>query len=304
MKPWFLAVFCAVAASLPAAQDGGQSQAWTKLGLGARSAGIGRAVSALKDDVGATLLNPALLATQKVMNVGSQLAVLPDGRQINYLGIGSLLGPRSDWAMGLGYTQYGLSQPLERRKGNTPEADSTFSEGASSFQVGWGAWAWAHRLSLGLDIKVLNHSLGDASATGLSMDLGAFGQAVDWLDWGWVLRDPFSRVAWNTDASESLPLQSRLGVALHWPGRELHGFLELAYRQGQTWGHYEGVEGWLLGQTLGLRAGFEDGQWRLGLGARWKMWAVDGRLDYALGSEATSEGSFQHRFSLDLGFPL
>lgn len=290
-------------AALGAAEDGGQAAAWSKAPLGARAAALGQAVSAMEDDPDAALLNPALVATQRSANIGSQAAFLPDGSQLHYLGMARPFWNESRFAWALAYAQYAVGEALERRRGNTGLPDSTFHESASLFQAGLGAWLWRDRVAAGFNVRVLSHALGDASAGGATGDVGLFWRALPSLGLGVAVRDAASRLAWSTDAVEGIParlrasadarfLQGRLGLLAEFDGSQLQAArLRL------------GLEAWAWPQRLALRGGFDGALWTAGLGLRWPWRAFVGGLDYALLPDPAG-GAFQHRYSLQLAVPL
>jgi hypothetical protein len=55
---------------------------------------------------------------------------------------------------------------------------------------------------------------------------------------------------------------------------------------------------------LAFRAGYEDGQFGLGLGGEGMFWGLRTRLDYAAGTDASAADQLQQRVSLTLGFDL
>lgn len=331
MKRWrrsFLANFgaLALATTAIAAEDGGQPAAWAQRALGARSASLGRAVSALAEDPYAAQVNPALLATLQDAQLASQAALLPDGQTLNFVGLGRPMAQGSDWAWGLSYAQYSVSQPLERRKANTPSPDTTFGESASLSRAGLAVWTLERSLAVGADFKLYSQALGDANGGGISGDLGVFWHGGSWMDAALVLEDPLSKLGWSTSAAETLPLQGRVGGTLRpLDDRQLLALvLEGQFSQVQAAKAHAGLElalpvqwsvalrsapakpgqGDAASHGLALRAGYDDGQWAAGLGLRgWIYGALLG-LDYAFASDAAAAGQFQHRFSLNLGFDL
>jgi hypothetical protein len=297
-------VLIAATGALAAAEDGGQAEAWTKLPLGARSAALGQAVSALPGDAGAALLNPALSVAQTGAETGSQLAFLPDGRQLQGVGIARPFWNQSSLGWSLGYTQYGVDGDFERRRGNTADPDSTFKESASQIHVGVSGWAWEQRLSVGAALKVYSHALGDANGGGLSSDLGLYFRCLPWLDLAACARDVFSRLAWSTEASETLPLELRLGARAVMLDGRLQAAAELEDRDQQALRPRLGLEGWPWAKLLALRAGFDGQGWDAGLGLRLTWQQLDWGLDYALSSDPLAAEALQQRVSLEIGVPL
>lgn len=293
-----------LASGLAAAEDGGQPAAWTKLALGARVASLGQAVSALPDDAGAALLNPALAAAQSGANAGSQAGFFPDGRQLHQLGFVRPFWKDSDWAWSAGYAQYQVSDPLERRKGNTPRPDSLFRESASLTQLGLAVWLYRRELSFGINAKAYSHALGDATAGGYGGDLGVYWRGTPWLDLGFAGRNVIGSLGWSGGYNETLPLDWRVGARGHFWGRRLGLSLDLQNSTPQSLRLRAGVEGWPMGRAFALRLGWDGQDLGGGGGLRLPLWGLDCGLDYALAADPLGGGALQHRFSLTMGIPL
>jgi hypothetical protein len=302
---WGLAALAlGLAAGLAAAEDGGQAMAWTRLAVGARAAALGQAVSALDDDVFATAQNPALLATQSRINVATQGGLLTDGRTLDFVGTARPVDSSGDWGWGGSWSYYADTTPYERRAGNTAVPDGTFGGSASLIQGGLGAWAWARRLALGADFKLYNQSLDSDNSNGAGFDAGAYYRPAAWADLALVLQDLGAHVGWSTGESEGMPTRLRLGGRFS----ALDGRAALSL---ETWAESDqgphlgaGMEWWALPACLAFRAGYQDGQFDLGLGGQGVFWGLPTRLDYAVGTDPSAADQLQQRVSLTLGFDL
>lgn len=291
-----------LALPLGAAEDGGQAAAWTKLALGARSAALGQAVTALENDPDAVLLNPALAATQQQAHVGSQAAYLADGQQLHYLGFTRPFWPDSRFGWSLAYAQFVVSDPLERRRGNTSAPDSFFRESASQFQVGVGGWLVDQRVAVGLSLRVLSQALGDASSEGYSGDGGLYWRALPHLGFAVVLRDLANRLTWSSDLTESIPARLLLSADGALWNERLHLLAEADAASQQTTRPRLGVEVWAWPERLAFRGGYDGDQFSAGLGLHWPWRRFNAGLDYALLGDPG--GGFQHRYSLQVSVPL
>jgi hypothetical protein len=302
---WCLpALALALPAGLGAAEDGGQAMAWTRLAVGARAASLGQAVSALDDDVFSTAQNPALLATQAQINVATQGGLLPDGRTLDFLGLARPVDSSKDWGWGGSWTYYADTTPYERRAGNTAVPDGTFGGDASLVQGGLGAWAWGRILALGADFKLYSQALDSSNANGAGFDAGAYCHPADWAGLALVLQDVGAHVGWSTGESEGMPPRLRLAGRFS----ALQGRAALSL---EAWGETDqgphvgaGMEWWALPASLAFRAGYQDGQFSLGLGGQGVFWGLQTRLDYAAGTDASASDQLQQRLSLTLGFDL
>jgi hypothetical protein len=301
-----LALLGALLATLPlaAAEDGGQSVAWTKLALGARTAALGQAVSALAGDPSAALLNPALAAAQPLARASTQLALLPDGRMVQSLAFARPFWHESRAGWSLGYAQFGGGPDFERRRGNTGVPDSVFTESASQITLGLGAWVWERSVAAGAGVKVLSHALGDAAAGGVSADLGLFWRALPWLDLGFAARDLASRFGWTTGAYESQALDLRGAAAARFMDGRLQALAELQARSQQAPRPRLGLEAWPWARTLALRGGWNGADWTAGLGLHAPWRGLDWGLDYALGSDPLGPVFLQQRITLEIGTAL
>jgi hypothetical protein len=304
-----LALLVLGVAPLRGAEDGGEPLAFSKLPVGARPAAMGNASGALGGDAYGFIQNPALLGTLSDIRLGSQLASLALGSSQQFVSVARPFDSGGGAAYGLAYHRTTLDQAIEMRDSNTPDPEGTFSDSASILTGSVSDWIIARKLSLGVSVKVLAESLGDASAGGFSGDAGLFMHAWPWLDLGLTVQDFTSRQTWNTGTVEDLPVLVRSSAVVRaWQGRLLiSGNVEKSEAQDLHVGL--GTEFWVCPQLLALRAGWDQGQWSAGFGLQTAYfgplsWFSDGGLDYAISGDPLGDGSLQHRLSLDLGFSL
>ena len=304
MKPAvLLALLAALACALPAADDGGQPAAWTRLALGARSAALGQAVSAINGDVSAAQQNPALLATQTLIGLASQASLLPDGRDLEYVGLARPVDAVSGWGWGLHGAWYG-DGGYERRSSNTPSPEGTFSGSDSLVQGGLGGWVWKRTVAVGADFRLLYQSLDSSNANGSAFDLGTYCAATPWLDLALVMQDLAGHLGWSTGRNETLSPRGRIGLRLKTTDGVFALSLETVLEADQGAHALAGLEWWLLPGHLALRGGWQDGQGSLGLGAQGRFWGLQTGVDYSASAEAGATDQLQQRLSLDLGFDL
>jgi hypothetical protein len=171
-------------------------------------------------------------------------------------------------------------------------------------QGGLGAWAWGRRLALGADFKLYSQALDSANANGGGFDAGAYYRPLGWADLALVLQDVGAHVGWSTGEDENIPARLRLAARL----KADQGRVDLSL---ETWAEADqgphldaGLEWWALPGSLAFRAGYEDGQFGLGLGGQGTFWGLKTRLDYAAGTDASAADQLQQRVSLTLGFDL
>jgi hypothetical protein len=304
MRPaWALALALGLAAALPGADDGGQPAAWARLALGARSAALGQAVSALDGDVSAAQQNPALLATQTGIGLSSQGSLLPDFRSLETLGLARPMGPGADWGWGA-YTAWYGDTGYERRSGNSAAPDGSFDGSALLLQGGLGGWLWRRKVAVGADYKLLSQGLDSSSASGGALDLGAYCAALPWLALGVAVQDLLGRWSWTTGQTEAFPVRGRAGLRLTSADGVFDLSLEAGMEADQGVHAMAGLEWWLLPGHMVLRGGLQDGQPSLGLGAQGRFYGTQTGVDYSASAEAGVGGQLQQRLSLNLGFDL
>ena len=300
------------ATGLGAAEDGGQPLAAAKLPVATRPAALGGAYGAVGGDTYGLALNPALVATLEEASLGTQYASLASGRSQQFLGFGRPLELRSRFAYEISYHRIALDAPLEHRRSNTPDPDYTFSEGTDLFSVGGAAWLWRQKLAVGLSLRSLSAHLGEASGAGYSGDLGLLARPQRGLDLGLSFQEVSSKLAWNTEYVEKLPLVIRGAAAYHFWQERVMLCSDLEKSEAQAAKLHLGLECWALPGTLALRGGWAQGQWSFGLGLRtaglgfWDFFGIgrEAGLDYALVADPVGDGAFQQRLSLDISFDL
>jgi hypothetical protein len=299
-----LAFLLLPAIRLCAADDGGEAESWTKLIIGGRDAALGGAAGALVGDPFAVQFNPALSLGLQSWHASTQTFLLPDGRNLEYAGLSGLAGGPTGMGWDIDYAQ--LNSPaLELRVANTPQPAGTFGSGASLTRLGFAVWVLDQSLAVGLDLKFFSQALQADSAWGYSEDLGALYRPLGWLDLGCVLENPFSNVSWTTGLGENLPLEGRLSAVAYALTRRLDLGADCEFSAAQGPQVHLGLEGWPIAGILALRAGLDNGQWALGMGAATTVLGVRVSLDYALASDASAAADqFQNRISLDVGFTL
>jgi hypothetical protein len=297
-------------ASAEASWDGGQPLAAMKLGAGARAAGMGMAQSAVADDAYALAYNPAGLAQLEHIQFGSQTAYYPLGRAGYYLSVLAPLDYGSDYHLGLSWTQFRLLDGVEARIKNSSEPDSVLSAGDNVFHLGLAmrVAGLANKLCLGTGVKFIQDSVGDNSATGFGMDLGAiYGLRKD-LDLGLALQDFYTASTWNSGSTEQAPMDLKTGLAWRPTGGNLILSAELEKSASQGFKPRLGGEWEAFPGLAALRLGFNDGFPTAGLGLRFlsleRLWV---QFDYAASFDPTQDydlGGLDHRFSLTCDYAL
>jgi hypothetical protein len=219
MRPAVVASVLAV--TIPATvlgQLGGTPGAYSRLGFGARGAGMGNAMSAVitGDIVG--YYNPALLPWTAQRQVSASYGILSLDRTLNFLSFSTAL-PRSA-GISLGVINAGVSNIDGRDGDGNPTGPLKTSEDALS--LGFGN-RFPGGFALGVNIKLLYYHLyTDISSTTVGIDAGALVPVGDHLTISATVRDIGSKYKWDTSvlygqqgktSEDQFPVLYTLGVS-------------------------------------------------------------------------------------------
>jgi hypothetical protein len=199
------------------------------LGVGGRALGMGGAFVALANDVTAGYWNPAGLAHINY----PQLALMHDERygslvNYDYGAVALPFGPTTSW--GLSVIRLGVDDIPDTRKagidanGNYTEDPNQFSRIDPSRVTYFNAADWAFYLtyskkqsesfSYGANLKIIRRELGDASATGIGLDIGVRYSVTEDFVLGANLQDVTTTfLAWNTGTKELISPTMKIGSA-------------------------------------------------------------------------------------------
>ncbi|HVK39520.1 MAG TPA: PorV/PorQ family protein [Candidatus Kapabacteria bacterium] len=206
------------------------------LGVGARSAGVGGAGTALANDVTAGYYNPAALS-----QIGHlQAAVFHESRfsgQINYDYLGAALPLDSIQTIALSAIRVGLDGIKDSRNalidanGNAIIDEEDRIDPSRIVIGGASDWAifgsYARRLnsslSVGGNVKFLYRSILEHTGWGIGIDLSAHYTPADNLALGATLSDATkSLMTWDTGNQEFIVPQLKLGAAYRYAIGEQH----------------------------------------------------------------------------------
>lgn len=142
-----------------------ESAAFLKLGVGARSIGLGGAYTALADDVSAIAWNPAGLAGLSKREIGAMHSEFPSSRH-NWLGFAQ---PLRYGTLGIGASH--LAQGSVSGRDETGRATGDYSASDTAISLSYGARVGI--LGLGATVKSVRSSVADQSQQVLGFDAGA-----------------------------------------------------------------------------------------------------------------------------------
>lgn len=309
----FLAAGSLVCSGHARADDGsaGGAAPYLRDGVGARGLGMGNAQAAASSDATSAYWNPAALIRLDGSCLASQTAVLGDDRRWDFVnfaqrGTGE---SKTQYAYGISWINFSAGHDLEARTSNRPDPDSIFGDEENTIFLSAAAEAEGSQTSLGANVKFLNHSLGDDSATGFGMDFAL------WHDYGMfkgglMCQDLYSTLNWASSGHvDRLPTLWRLGVEAEvLPGvlrASADGTMEYSHEGVDIaqWAYHVGLE-YQPREWVAVRVGLDYNRLTAGLGFKLNLgswgWA---RLDYALAGEQLPGAGLTHLFSLILDMP-
>lgn len=313
----------------------------TRISVGARPLGLGKAYVGLADDVNSLFLNPAGLARLKHWQATSLSGKFIN--EVNYLTIGAAFPTKFGGVFGIGYVGSGFGVTMS---GTTVESGRVTASGES---VSYGDYdkillfSYAMPLKELFDVPMFKHvdagatlkmfskdlsgtGVSNGSASGYDMDLGLLMDAGGPLSVGFTAQNvlPYSmggRIVWATGVVESLPATIKTGTSLKILGenglRKLKGqalrlnfdvdyFPNRAYLPSLM---HMGVE-WSPLRFLDIRVGIDQdhiGLGSQGLGVSNDLTAGVGllyknfRFDYAYHQFGATPGVDNHYFALSYG---
>lgn len=237
-----------------------------KVNYSARAAAMGNAYTGLANDASAVFFNPAGLV--QISGKEAQLTYM------NYLdGVNcaaAVYAQNYNGLTSLGIFSKGLNATEDRtivdEYGQYAGTDGTF--GVSDFVIGISAArTLLPILDLGINVKFLQESLDDQSATAIAFDVGIMHQTTNKnLKVGIALRNVGKQLSYFTDNEyeEKMPITATLGFNLH-PNDKLYATLDIYKPLNYDYLGRLGAE-YKIYEMLFLRAGYKTNasDWKTG----------------------------------------
>lgn len=320
-RSFLIAVLLVLAWTAPAGAEpaAGAAGAFLKLGMDARTMGLGGAATAVVGEASAAYWNPAGLAAVPRQQLLAAYTAFPGGGEYSQLvyalpfstfgfpsdGRSGSQGPASGMTLALSLVRLAAGYAIEARRVDSLNPDYLFSDIEGCYGLA-GAWALGSGWSVGMNLKGLYHLLDRVSASGGGVDLGAVWQDTSDLTVGLQVRDAYTRLDWPGGVRELFPPTGKLGASYARALAPDHRVLVCAdaeqtltrrpvrLRAGAEYG-YAG--------TVFARAGYNDGFFTAGGGLRlpgigWGR--VAARLDYAALQDAIT--GWDHWLTVSLEF--
>lgn len=295
------------------------------LGVGGRALGMGGAFVALANDVTAGYWNPAGLAQINY----PQFTLMHDeqfGSLVNY-DYGAVAIPfGSNTSLGFSVIRLGVDDIADTRNagvdinGNLTYDPNQFSRVDPSKVTYFNAADWAFYFSYakkqsddftyGANVKIIRRELGDASATGIGLDVGVWYTPFDNVQLGANLQDVTTTfLAWNTGRNELISPTMKVGTAyfieafggrfapaidfdVRFEGRK---YSSLAHLGPVSFDLHSGLE-FQFKSLVALRVGYSDVK-QLTMGAGMRLPKLN--IDYSFAKfDATNQLGNTHRISL------
>ena len=315
------------------AQDTRYAGSFLELGISARALGMGNAYVALSDDASGFFWNPAGIAFIPGFQASTMYASLFNSLETQSY-VSAALPLFGGATISLGWVRLsvddipryifnespdinafqritGRAQPL------TADPDGTFGSYDDAYfitfakhlpmnlDLGWQYWDMPLEMGLGLNLKIIRHSLDNHNGSGVGVDLGYLLK----LDLNRIFVEPYygdlifginvqdianTLITWDTDSRHKDRIQRnfKYGFAYSQPFDFLNSRVTIAYDINSKYkgsGHL-GAE-WLYRSLLAVRLGTNAGYFTTGAGLYlWKF-----RFDYAYQSHDLGNS---HRVSL------
>ncbi|HBC73820.1 MAG: hypothetical protein A2008_06895 [Candidatus Wallbacteria bacterium GWC2_49_35] len=265
------------------AGSAGGAAAYLKMGVSARALGMGEAFSAVADDASAAYYNPAGIGTLEKREFHTMHAMLSLDRKLDFANY-VMPDPKRKGVWAFSWTRFGVDEIPETRVdglGN-PVLDangnvrifSYFSDVENNYSLTFGRKINPKR-SYGGSLKLLSHSLFDASAKGFGLDLGGRYKTDEKTHIGLVLKNLGASLKWSgsSTVTDTIPVTGVAGISYQWKPKVLTA-LDLEKTANEDFKVKFGVEG-KVSENIALRAGVNNKKLAVGAGFSSREWHFD-----------------------------
>jgi hypothetical protein len=189
----------------PEIGEAGEAAPYLKTGVGPRALAMGSAFIAVADDNSGAYWNPAGIPFIKQNQVGLVYSKMSLDRNYNYA---SVILP--DWKLGVSAIMSGVKDIDGYDIYDYPTG--SFKESNTVLLLSY-APKLAEDISLGVNLKILQSKIQDASGTGFGFDLGTMFLLTEKLKAAMVLQDIYTNIGWDGDYSERVPMVAKIGTS-------------------------------------------------------------------------------------------
>ncbi|MCX6842859.1 MAG: hypothetical protein NTX53_11315 [candidate division WOR-3 bacterium] len=283
--------------------EGGAPGAFLNYAIAPRSLGMGKAFTAIADDVQACYFNPAglfQLNAQEVMAAHSQLY----GARLEY--VGYALPSKELGTFGMSLINYG-SEGIDSRSPENNRLDSYFSmENALIAAYAYNPWEF---LGFGGSVKLITKNIAEYSGVGLGADVGALLKLPRPFSFGLALQNLIQPVVTLADIPEYYPRTLRAGAAVRLLGDRVRidadiVAVDFADSSRRSFTPHGGIEFELVPDILTQRIGIDPNEISLGLGVHksWGKMAIGADYAFLLHHESGYTLSPTHKIGVSLTF--
>ncbi|MFA5857859.1 MAG: PorV/PorQ family protein [Elusimicrobiota bacterium] len=257
---WLLLISVCVTWSSAAENTGGLPGYFLNLGIGTRVLGMGRAGTAVADDISALYWNPAGLRQMRNLELmfnHNELFELT-----KYECIGVAVPTKYNWSFGLGLVQMFSPGTVKRDYFNTVTGEVSDVNSALLFS---NAFSVTDKLQLGIGTKVVNKKFDDIDSTWLGFDFGALYTLTEIVRVGLDIQNIFVSSFRRYDTDYKAPMMTRVGVSSSLLDNALILTADLELTSSQYLKIYCGAE-YRVWNIMMLRLGYDSNNLTAGFG--------------------------------------
>ena len=270
MKRALLAAACLAAAWSVGLGEGGEPGEFLNYAIAPRSLGMGKAFTAIADDIQACYFNPAglfQLNAQEVMMAHSQLY----GARLEY--VGWALPTRTAGTFGVSLLNFGSEGIESRTHLNIRQQDYFFMENALIAAYAYNPW---QHLGFGGNVKLITKNLALYSGVGLGADVSALLTLPHPFSFGLVVQNLIQPSLTLLDSVELYPRNLRVGAAVRLVNDRVRldadvVVSDFSSKSRRSLSPHGGIEFEVLPNVLIPRVGLDANEISLGLGVH-KTW--------------------------------
>ncbi|KPJ61687.1 MAG: hypothetical protein AMJ46_01065 [Latescibacteria bacterium DG_63] len=281
--------------SVAASSASGGTESVFSLGAGSRALGMGGAFTAVSNDATTLYWNPAGLPNLEQTSIIGFHSTLLEGSSYDFF---SICQPTVRFgSFGFAFVRVGANgiNAYDDRSRSLGQID--FSQSEMLFSYGRKV---PFDVRVGASLKIVSERMGDHSAEGVGVDVGALYPVPYFkgLTLGLALRDVPGAKLKLVERVERTPRTVRLGVSYSGTFRDSQDVatfaVDTSLPEKAPAAVFVGGE-YLIDQSVALRLGLKEGKLSAGAGVRWRNYS----FDYSLGN--TELGNL-HQFSVSAAF--
>lgn len=278
-----------------ASNDAGLPGEFLNNGVGARPMGMGRAFTAVADDIDALYWNPAGLATYRSSQLEFQHTPLPLDGAYQYFAYSQPLYALGNFGVGVVNLDSGKITKTQSITSDDYIETGSYDARETAYMAAY-ANKFGDHYATGLTFKMVENAIDNKSERGFGADWGNFYSLNERVQFGVMFRNLLQPSYGFEHEKETFPTIMRLGSAVKFFNDHLLTALDIekALGEDQGWRPHFGVEGYVINNIF-LRAGIDQTEIDGGVGIRFKNL----QFDYAAGFQ---DIGLVNRFSVKVFF--